>query len=205
MKNLMIGTVMLLVSGASLSALREEPTTLSRVVAGDGAVFALVASPEGTTVVSVHRSFGAFSGTSDVRVDLEGRIVESGAIVPWKPKGGSDEAVVVLVIPHESGHEYRFALVGIEGWPEDQTLSEPFFESEGQPFRIVEARALSNTADGLEVTLRRGQFPLDNHKREGAAVEEVVYVDSCTPAMLAGSHLYDARTGELLRSNGKVR
>jgi hypothetical protein len=124
----------------------------------------------------------------------QARIIE-GRVIPWYVAGGSDAVLALLVLEKQGGHAYRFLLNPFATEDAPFILSEPIFESEGEPFRIVDVHATGSTADGVVITLRRGPIwkraPLDG-------VEELLYVDSCTSDGTAGSRLYDLRSGEAL-------
>ena len=173
----------------------EASRTVDVAVAGDGALFLLKMS--GTSLrVDVQRGQAGPATTFALSILPEGETLVEGRVVPWSVAGGSDAALVVMVLERAGGHVYRFVMNPFEREASTSFLSEPLFESEGEPWRIVEVRATGSTADGLEITFRRGQV---TEKGVSPDYEERVYIDSCTPAGIAGSKLFDVRSGELIR------
>ncbi len=125
--------------------------------------------------------------------------------------------VVALVVEEQGRHAYRFLMDGPraqggERRPEGASdvpldagfvLCAPLFTSSGQPFRLVEVRALPRTAsDTLEITFRREQ----GWSERPRGFEELVYRNVClTPARPeVGAGLYDVGAGEALELGSHV-
>lgn len=177
---------------------REDSRPLDAAVARDGALYRVDADGERSLVLTVERAGEASRRRFELTDLPEGARIVGARVAPWLPAGGSDEAIVALVVQTASGHAYHYfhdALVADGGPP---LLSDPIFVSEGEPFRIVELRVAGTTGDAIEITFRRGSFRSDEST---SRVEERVFLDDCTlaPQIVVGkSRLVDVRSGEIL-------
>lgn len=171
----------------------EASRPLDAAVAQDGAVFLLESTGPRALSVSVRRGTGETKTAFDLAgLPEDARIIEA-LVVPFVPAGGSDTVAIAMVIEQDDAHTYRFLTNLSPSEDHPFVLSGSIFESQGQPFGIINARATGSSADGLEITFRRGKYSI---RGENTDIEEFVYIDTCSLAGLAGSKLKNLLTGK---------
>lgn len=171
----------------------EAALPLDAAVTPDGAVFLLESTGPRTLNVKVSRGAEETNTAFDLSELPEEAAIIEAKVVPFDSAGGSDFVALAMVIEEGDTHTYRFLtnLSASEDHP--FALSKSIFESQGEPFDIINARATGSSADGLEITFRRGKYSI---RTENQDIEELVYIDTCSLAGLAGSKLKNVRTGE---------